>query len=555
MDNPTQRDDGHGTGALRPATRRPTFIMKTADLYQNDFGVPWEELTRAMRRLTSQTERTHQKQLEHDTNDIPQNLIDWGKHFLPEHFQMPPSRMHLWLAEQFDTLFPKRSIKLNVLAPRGSAKSTLGTLAYPLREVLEQREPYIWIISDTMSQAHAHLENIKIELTMNSEIQREYPESFGKGSVWRSGGIVLKNGVVIEAFGTGQRLRGRRRREHRPSLIICDDLQNDDHITSSTSRDHSRNWFHGTLMKAGNTKTNIVNFGTALHREAIALELTRRPGWLSRVFRSIERWPDNMSLWEQWEMLYSDVDNPNAADDAMKFYEANHANLNAGAEVLWPDVENLPTLMKMRAESGRTAFEREKQNSPVNPDYCEWPESYFDGSIWFDDWPSGHVVRTMALDPSKGRDTNRGDYSACVLLQYAEDGTIFVDADLARRPVPEIVESCVEHYKTFRPDVFGVEINQFQELLCDQFVQTFAREKLPHVVPFPINNNVSKLVRIRRLGRLLAGKKLRFKNGSPPVRLLVEQLKTFPVGDHDDGPDALEMAVRLAEMLLEEATQ
>jgi hypothetical protein len=27
---------------------------------------------------------------------------------------------------------------------------------------------------------------------------------------------------------------------------------------------------------------------------------------------------------------------------------------------------------------------------------------------------------------------------------------------------------------------------------------------------------------------------------------LVQQLKDFPVGDHDDGPDALEMALRLS---------
>ena len=394
------------------------------NLYQTNFPLPWQEMAFAMRLLTSQTNRTHQKRLQRDTNAVPQGLITWGKRLMPEHFQMPPSRMHLWLAEQFDTLFPKRGVKLNVLAPRGSAKSTLGTLAYPLREALEKREPYIWIISDTMSQAHAHLENIKTELTTNAEIAREYPESSGKGKVWRSGGIVLRNGVTIEAYGTGQRLRGRRRREHRPSLIVCDDLQNDDHITSSTSRQHSQQWFQGTLMKAGNTKTNIVNFATALHREAIALELTRRPGWISRVFRAIEHWPDNMSLWEQWETLYADIDNPNAPDNATAFYEANREAMNRGAQMLWPELENLLTLMKMRVESGRTAFEREKQNSPVNPDYCEWPESYFDESIWFDEWPNQHLARTMALDPSKGRDANRGDYSACVMLQYfSNDGT------------------------------------------------------------------------------------------------------------------------------------
>jgi hypothetical protein len=31
---------------------------------------------------------------------------------------------------------------------------------------------------------------------------------------------------------------------------------------------------------------------------------------------------------------------------------------------------------------------------------------------------------------------------------------------------------------------------------------------------------------------------------------LVNQLREFPVSDHDDGPDALEMAIRLLEHLL-----
>ena len=103
--------------------------------------------------------------------------------------------------------------------------------------------------------------------------------------------IVLRNGVTIEAFGTGQRIRGRRRRQHRPTLIVCDDLQNDGHTRSALQREHSRNWFHGTLMKAGTARTNVVNLATALHREALAMELHRTPGWTSRLFKSIVRWP------------------------------------------------------------------------------------------------------------------------------------------------------------------------------------------------------------------------------------------------------------------------
>ncbi len=58
----------------------------------------------------------------------------------------------------------------------------------------------------------------------------------------------------------------------------------------------------------------------------------------------------------------------------------------AGARVLWPEVEDLYTLMRMRVESGHAAFEREKQGSPVDPELCEWPEDYFGDHIWFESW-------------------------------------------------------------------------------------------------------------------------------------------------------------------------
>ncbi len=478
-----------------------------------------------------------------------QNLLDWARYFLPHHFSHTPSKMHRWLSEQLEEAKTNRGRKINLLAPRGAAKSTVATLAYPLRELLECREPYVWIVSDTMSQAHTHLENIKCELIENARIASRYPDACGKGPVWRNGAVVLKNGMAIEAYGTGQRLRGRRKREHRPTLIVCDDLQNDNHIVSVTARDRSRNWFHGTLLKAGTHETNIVNLATALHREAIALELLEKPGWLSRVFKAIERWPRNMSLWEEWESIYSNVENLHASEDALRFYESNCHEMNEDAELLWPEYENLYTLMKMRAESGRTAFEREKQNSPVNPDLCEFPESYFDETIWFEHTPKDIQLAVMALDPSKGNAAALGDYAAFVIVSLDSNGTLYVEADLARHPIPEIIATGVELYKNFLPQVFGIEINQFQELLKDEFENAFIAEGMPQVTIWPVRNTINKNVRIRRLGPLLSSKRLKFKHNSPSVRLLVEQLKSFPLGDHDDGPDALEMAIRMIDEL------
>ena len=479
------------------------------------------------------------------------DLLAWGGKYLPDHFTRPPSDMHRWLAEQLERMLAARGTKLNVLGPRGGAKSTIGTLTFPLRMALEKREAYIWIVSDTKHQAAAHLENIKTELVDNPRLAADFPQAAGQGPVWRSNAVVLRSGVTIEAFGTGQRIRGRRRGAHRPTLIVCDDLQNDGHIASALQRERSRTWFHGTLMKAGTGRTKVVNLATALHREALAVELHETPGWNSRIFRAIQRWPDHMSLWQEWEALYTDVRNPRYKQAAWSFYQQHGAAMVAGARVLWPEEEDLYGLMCMRAESGHTAFEREKQNSPVNPELCEWPEAYFDETIWFETWPEHLLLRTLALDPSKGSDARRGDYSALVMLGVDRQGMLYVEADLARRPTPQIVDDGVELYRKFRPDVFGIEANQFQELLGGQFEAEFRRQGVLGGRPLPLENRTNKLVRIRRLGPYLAGRRLRFKSDSPSTRLLVEQLKEFPAGDLDDGPDATEMAIRLAADLLQ----
>ncbi len=60
------------------------------------------------------------------------SLLDWGRRDLSAHFRRAPSGMHQWLAEQLDAMTVERGAKLNVIGPRGGAKSTIGTLAHVL---------------------------------------------------------------------------------------------------------------------------------------------------------------------------------------------------------------------------------------------------------------------------------------------------------------------------------------------------------------------------------------------------------------------------------------
>lgn len=477
------------------------------------------------------------------------DLLAWSQRYLPTHFIHPPSAMHHWLAEELDAMRSTRGRRVNVIGPRGSAKSTVATLAHVLRAAVERREKYIWIVSDTKQQAQTHLENIKTELVENELLAKAYPQAVGIGPRWRSTAIQLRNGVTIESYGTGQRIRGRRRGANRPTLIVCDDLQNDGHMASAELRASSRNWFHGTLLNAGTPNTNIVNLATALHREALALELHATAGWRSELFRAIDSWPQRLDLWELWEETYTNLQDADAPKHAREFYDQHREAMDSGAQVLWPEVEDLYTLMRLRVETGRTAFNREKQGSPIDPAACEWPEDYFADDIWFNEWPDVLPLRTIALDPSKGRDARHGDYSALIMLGVDRTGTCYVEADLARRPTPQIVADGVDWCRRFRPMSFGVEANQWQDLLAAEFIAEFRRQGILGVVPCEIHNYTAKQTRIRRLGPYLSQRRLRFKRNSASTKLLVDQLRDFPMGSHDDGPDALEMALRLAEEL------
>lgn len=483
--------------------------------------------------------------------DSSSDHLAWMRRYLPHYCKAAPSALHRWLAAECQAARKQRGAKINVLGPRGAAKSTVGNTAYVLRCAVEGTEPFILILSRTEGLAVEHLTHGKHELESNTDLARDYPEACGKGSTWADDEIRLRNGVLIQAYGAGQAIRGARNAAERPSLVVCDDLQEIDAITSTITRQRDQLWFEGSVLKIGTRETNFINLCNALHRDAIGSLLQRNAAWKTKVFSSIIDWPSNMALWEQWAEILHNFEDPQAMQTAAQFYNDNFMAMNEGARVLWPEWESLYDLMTMRYTEGLNTFKRDKQSLLAAAEAQEWPDSYFDDFIWFDDLPERRKVRVLALDPSKGADARYSDYSAYVDLSIGFDGLIYVDANLARRGTPQMVEDGVAIYMATAPDAFGCEANAWQDLLCGEFGRAFEAAGVIAAEPWALHNHTKKQVRIRRLGPLLAQKRLRFKRNSPGVLLLISQLRDFPDRHaHDDGPDALEMAFRLANSYL-----
>ncbi|HSG73070.1 MAG TPA: terminase family protein [Planctomycetaceae bacterium] len=181
---------------------------------------------------------------------------------------------------------------------------------------------------------------------------------------------------------------------------------------------------------------------------------------------------------------------------------------------------------------------------------AEWSDcpQYFDRHIWTDHWPEQFVSSCIYIDPSKGK-TDRSDPSAIVFVGL-KGGKMYVRSDIKRRPPEQIVRDAVQMMEELNPTVLAVEQNMFQELLAPMFDQACDER---HIPPFNIqlvHNSESKHVRIRSLGPFLEREKLLLHKDCNSNKILYGQLRDFGIkGKHDDGPDALEGAIRVLRAL------
>jgi predicted phage terminase large subunit-like protein len=351
---------------------------------------------------------------------------------------------------------------------------------------------------------HGHLFGVRVSRSSSAASRWE---------IERFGGGMMTAGVGGPITGKGANL-----------LIVDDPVKNDEEARSATAREHQWEWWQSVATTRLRPGGLIIVIQTRWHRD----DLT------GRILEHAKRKGQN---WRQ-------VKFPAIAEE--------HDLLGrAPGEALWPEMYSAERLKV--AQAGRTAYYWQAlyQQNPQADGGSEWPAEYFGPQIWFDQWPREWAVKTVALDPSKGTDAKFGDYSAFALMMLGRDDVLYVDADLAIRNTAVIVDTALEIQRTFQPDGFCVEVNQLQQLLADELNRRSQERRILFPL-YTMDNRVKKVVRIRRLTPFLAQGRLRFKGDSPGARLLVEQLRDFPHGDHDDGPDALEMAMRLASGMIAE---
>lgn len=185
--------------------------------------------------------------------------------FAPFHYEMftITEDINLWLAL--------------VIGFRNCGKSTLLTLSYPIWAATGiQQKKHILILCQTQFQAKLYLANIRKELETNELLKADIGPFQEESDVWGSYAIVLSNyGTRISVASVEQSIRGIKHGQHRPDLVILDDVEDLQSVKTKELRDKLYQWFKGDVLPIGDRSTKFVVVGSLLHEDSLLKRLRK----------------------------------------------------------------------------------------------------------------------------------------------------------------------------------------------------------------------------------------------------------------------------------------
>lgn len=587
----------------KQSTTNLETILAVNSLTRHDFS---KTLAKLKTQITEKIETGHTTEAETLAKKVMSFIEVYGyehidyfaKTFLPHYVTTEFAPHHL---EMFDCIRRGEvGQKKNIIAPRGSAKSTCMAVIYPLHRICYKSydeavgyEPdhFILMLSRTYPMAISRIKAIKYELETNEILRTAFGNLVGK--TWGEKEIVTKNGVCLKAIGRGGQIRGALFRNFRPSLIISDDLDDPETVNNPDVRQKDMLWFDSDLIRAGNLDgtTNFINIDTVKHKSSIANVLRERPQWETlfypAILHPIELWhPTAEEKWKQWESIWTDMskEKTERTAEADMFYQANKAEMH-GTEIkeLWPKQITYLDVRKEICDVGYFPVMREFQNNPHDRSQALFdmenalrfsivPEGFLRSDKILVKWEEMSGA-TVFLDWAGGKDLAENCFAAVVgvvwvplpgsteektdSLMGGTNAYVFFDHLVKVGPTQQIA-ACLDMIEKIRAAI--PNRNFSLRLGIEGFVQdTWDAQKQMIERDFRAQRekrNQRDIPHIEWLSRL-KNKYDRIDALQPPIynrwigfhqKLSAEfmaQMADYPTGDHLDAPDALEGACQL----------
>jgi len=383
---------------------------------------------------------------------------------------------------------------------RGGAKSTIAEEAITGMACLRMFNNAI-ILGDNETRAKERLTSIKHELETNEAIT----ELFGDlvGDTWTETKIVLTNGVVMQAYGRGQSLRGAKHLAQRPDMAFGDDMESEDDIVTPEARAKFASWFLKVVMPALTPSHKFRIAGTPLHPESWLVRLKKATGWRFKSYPIKFRNADG-----EWEATWK------SRFPMSKVNEIERGYIDAGATQEWHQ-----EYMVQSEDPAVKAFVPELMK--VEPTMRTWHATY----AMYD--PARTVKTTSAT-------------TGVVVFSWINNRLIVWDGYGPRWKPDEIISDMFKVDDQYHPVTIGVERDGLEEFILQPLRQEQMRRA--YAIPIrPMKAPKGKLDFIRSMQPFFKAGEVVFAKELPELRA---QLLGFPTGAIDI-PNALAYAMIL----------
>ncbi len=395
-------------------------------------------------------------------------------------------------------------------APRGFAKSTAITHAYGLASALFRESKYIIIISDTESQASMFLDAIKQELQHNEKLK----EVFGIRQLTKDAvtDIIceMQDGYKfkIMAFGSEQKVRGRKWGGFRPDLLLGDDLESDEMVENDERRNKLKERVLKATIPAMSRSGKIRIVGTILHLDSLLYSLIKNKEWKSRLYKGHKSYGD-----------FSDLLWPE----------------------LWPE-KRLRKLQRMYEEAGYPeGYSQEILNNPADQS-----ETYFKPEDFLpmkkeDNHFKSYKEYYAGLDLAIS-DRDKRAYTAMVIGGVDADGIIHIvhiTRDRFSGDSMKIIDEILDLQKKYNCGFWKCERGQISMTISAPLKQ----EALKRGINIWLDDDDApvkdKRGRARAIQSLMRQGAVRFNKEASWYELFEEELLHFPKGIYKDQVDAI----------------
>ncbi|MCX0380136.1 terminase [Clostridium perfringens] len=345
-----------------------------------------------------------------------------------DHYELWQVANECFIQDEYD--------KLNIICPRGFAKTTIFDLASSIWLVCYKKSKFTLIGAKKDDDATQFVDSIKKVFNENQRIIFTFGKLIDKKKFKvNANEIEFANGMYIRAVGSASSVRGANFKGIRPTVVIADDYQDEKDILTEETREKKYNRWTKEIEQVGDkavyrkgkkikAATKIVSIGTVLHLDCLMSRLSRNRDYHTILKRAIileegQTVDDifNSDLWRKCKKIYFNDSLEDSKKEAEKYYKQHEKEMKFN--VLWAEKWDCFKDLAIPYWENRLSFMSELMNDATSIGK-KWFKSILTKSK--EEIEDHKFIKTMLCVDPASTTKKKSDYTAMVVGSVATNG-------------------------------------------------------------------------------------------------------------------------------------